>query len=112
MEYTLQDVLDTLKDRMEEEEKNIEDLTNRISNNEVQAVTALSSEEEIRKKNKSLIQRLITEIQQLQFQDFPIPRTSDLHAEVFREMEDEVHDMQMVLDKLERMLTDIQEDII
>lgn len=110
MEYSLQDVLDTLKDKKDEQKKNIEDLTNRISNNEVYAVQASSSAEDLKIKREILLQKMITEIRQTQPENYPIPRTCDLHAELFREMEDEIQEMQMVLDKLEKTLSDIQED--
>ncbi|XP_011146565.1 uncharacterized protein LOC105187448 isoform X2 [Harpegnathos saltator] len=111
MEYSLQDTLDTLEDKKDERKKTIEDLTNRISNNEVCAIQASSSTEDLRRKKESILQRLIGEVQQIQPENYTILKTPDSHAEVFREMEDEIQDMQLILNKLEKTLTDIQDDI-
>lgn len=111
MEYTLQDVLDALQEIKETQERKVEDLTNIISNNVIHAIKTSSSAEDIRIKNEMLLQRLIKEVKQIQPENYPIPRTSDLHTEVFREMEDEIQDMQEMLKKLEKRLNNIQEDI-
>lgn len=111
MEYTLKDALDTLVEKSNEQEKKIEDLTIRISNNEVNVVQASSSTEDLRIRERKLLEKYLKEVQKLQPQDYAIPRTPELHVEVFQNMEAEVKDMQMVLDKLEKTLSDIQEDI-
>ncbi|XP_014469635.1 PREDICTED: uncharacterized protein LOC106741803 [Dinoponera quadriceps] len=111
MEYTLQDALGTLKDKKDEQEKNIEELTNIMSNNEVQALQASISNEDLQKKRLRILQSLMTEIQQLQLQDFPVLRTNDMHTEVVKDMENEIQNMHEMLKIFEKTLLDIQEDI-
>lgn len=111
MEYTLEDAFETLKDKKTEQEKNIEDLTNRISNNVIYSLKESSSLEDVRKKQDNLYQSLLQEIEQVQPEDYPIPRTSDLRTEVMTEMEEEIQDMQQLLNNLEEKFTEIQDDI-
>jgi len=111
MEYTLEDAFETLKDRKAEQEKNIEDLINKISNNEIFALKPSNSLEDVKMKQDKLHQSLRKEIQQMVPEDYPIPRTSDLRVEVMTEMEEEIHNMQELLNSLQKRLSDIQEDI-
>lgn len=111
MEYTLDDAFDTLVEKMNECEKNIEDFTNRISNNEVNAVQATSSREDLRTRGDMLLQKYLKEVLNLQPQDYAVPRTVELHAEVFRDLESEIKDMQFILNKLDKTLLDIQADM-
>lgn len=111
MEYTLEDALETLKDRKIEQGKSIEDLINKISNNEVFSLKSSSSLEDIKMKQEKLCQSLLKEIQQVEPEDYPIPRTSDLRVEVMTEMEREISDMQELYSSLKQKLSDIQEDI-
>lgn len=111
MEYTLEDAFETLKDKKVEREKNLEDLTNTISNNEAYALKSTSSAEDVKIKQDRLYQNLLKEIQQVEPQDYPIPRTSDLRMEVMTEMEEEIRDMQQHLSSLEKKLSDVQKDI-
>ncbi|XP_070157630.1 uncharacterized protein PF3D7_1120000 [Polyergus mexicanus] len=112
MEYTLEDAFETLKDKKIEQEKKIEDLINKISNNEVFTLKPSSSLEDVKMKQKRLCQSLFKEIQQVEPEDYPILRTSDLRVEVMIEMEEEIRDMQDLLNSLKQKLSDIQEDII
>jgi len=80
MEYTLEDAFETLKDRKAEQEKNIEDLINKISNNEIFALKPSNSLEDVKMKQDKLHQSLRKEIQQMVPKDYPIPRTSDLRV--------------------------------
>ncbi|EZA55914.1 hypothetical protein DMN91_010633 [Ooceraea biroi] len=111
MEYTLEDAFETLKDKRAEREKNIEDLTNIISNNEAYVLKPSTSLEDVKTKQNRLRESLLREIQQVEPENYPIPRTSDLRVEVMTEMEEEIRDMQKLLDSLERNLSTIQEDI-
>ncbi|KMQ87550.1 hypothetical protein RF55_13132 [Lasius niger] len=111
MEYTLEDALETLKDKKIEQGKSIEDLINKISNNEVFSLKSSSSLEDIKMKQEKLCQSLLKEIQQVEPEDYPIPRTSDLRVEVMTEMEREISDMQELHNSLKQKLSDIQEDI-
>ncbi|CAL1679382.1 unnamed protein product [Lasius platythorax] len=111
MEYTLEDALETLKDKKIEQGKSIEDLINKISNNEVFSLKSSSSLEDIKMKQEKLCQSLLKEIQQVEPEDYPIPRTSDLRVEVMTEMEREISDMQELHNNLKQKLSDIQEDI-
>lgn len=111
MEYTLEDAFETLKDKKVEQEKNMEDLINRISNNEIYSVKPSSSVEDIKMKQNRLYQSLLNEIEQVEFQDYPIPRTCDLRLEVIMEMEEEIQDMRQLLNNLENKLSNIQNDI-
>ncbi|XP_029178772.1 uncharacterized protein LOC114946451 isoform X2 [Nylanderia fulva] len=111
MEYTLEDALDTLMDKKIKQEKNIEDLINKISNNEVFSLKSSSTLEDIKIKQEELYQSLLKEIEQVEPEDYPIPRTSDLRVEVLNEMEKEIYDMQKLHKNLEQKLSDIQEDI-
>lgn len=112
MEYTLEDAFETLKDKKIEQEKKIEDLINKISNNEVFTLKPSSSLEDVKMKQKRLCQSLLKEIQQVEPEDYPILRTSDLHVEVMTEMEEEIRNMQELLNSLKQKLSGIQEDII
>lgn len=112
MEYTLEDALETLKDKKIEQEKNLEDLINKISNNEVLSLKSSSSLEDIKIKQEKLCKSLLKEIQQVEPEDYPIPRTSDLRVEVITEMEKEICDMQKLHKSLEQKLSDIKEDIV
>lgn len=112
MEYTLEDAFETLKDKKAEQEKNIEDLINKISNNRAFTLNSSSSLEDVRMKQDRLQQSLRKEIQQVEPEDYPILRTSDLRVEVMTEMETEIHDMQELLNSLQQKLSDIQEDIV
>lgn len=111
MEYTLEDAFETLKDKKAEQEKNIEDLIAKISNNEVFALKPSTSLEDVRMKEDRLHQSLLKEIQQVEPEDYPILRTSDLRLEVMTEMETEIRDMQELLKNLQQRFSDIQEDI-
>jgi len=111
MEYTLEDAFETLKDKKAEQEKNIEDLINKISNNRAFSLNSSNSLEDVRMKQDKLQQSLRKEIQQVEPEDYPILRTSDLRVEVMTEMEAEIHDMQELLNSLQQRLSDIQEDI-
>lgn len=111
MEYTLEDAFETLKDKKVEQEKNIEDLINKISNNEVFALKSSSSMEDVRMRQDRLHQSLRKEIQQVQPENYPILRTSDLRVEVMTEMETEIRDMQELLNSLQQKLSEIQADI-
>ncbi|XP_012527437.1 uncharacterized protein LOC105831678 [Monomorium pharaonis] len=112
MEYTLEDAFETLKEKKAEQEKNIEDLIAKISNNEVFTLKPNNSLEDVRMKQDKLHQSLRKEIQQVEPEDYPILRTSDLRMEVMTEMEVEIRDMQELLNSLQRKLSNIQEDII
>ncbi|XP_029680256.1 uncharacterized protein LOC115245900 isoform X2 [Formica exsecta] len=112
MEYTLEDAFETLKDKKIEQEKKIEDLINKISNNEVFTLKPSSSLEDVKMKQKRLCQSLLKEIQQVEPEDYPILRTSDLRVEVMTEMEEEIRNMQELLNNLKQKLSGIQEDII
>ncbi|KAM0728876.1 hypothetical protein ACS0PU_004230 [Formica fusca] len=112
MEYTLEDAFETLKDKKIEQEKKIEDLINKISNNEVFTLKQSSSLEDVKMKQKRLCQSLLKEIQQVEPEDYPILRTSDLRVEVMTEMEEEIRNMQELLNSLKQKLSGIQEDII
>ncbi|KAL6261221.1 hypothetical protein P5V15_008746 [Pogonomyrmex californicus] len=111
MEYTLEDAFDTLKDKKIEQKKNIEDLINKISNNEVFSLKSTSSLEDVKKKQNKFYESLKKEIQQVEPEDYPILRTSDIHVEVITEMEAEIHNMQELLSNLQQKLSDIQNDI-
>lgn len=112
MEYTLEDAFETLKDKETRRVKDIEDLTNVISNNEVYTLKTSSSSEEVKIKQNRLRQKLLQEIEQVEVpEDYPVPRTSDLRVEVITEMEDEIRDMEKLLGSLEHKLSGIQEDI-
>lgn len=111
MEYTLDDAYETLKGKKVELEKNIEELIHIISNNKVLTITSSSSEEDVTLRQDQLKQNLLKEIEQMQPDDYPIPRTSDLHVEVMREMEEEIHNMQRLHASLQKKLADIQEDM-
>lgn len=112
MEYTLEDAFEVLKSKKAELEKSIEDLISKISNNEVLSLKPSISQEELRTKQNKLEQSLRREIQRVEPEDYPIPRTSDLRLEVMTEMEEAVRDMQDLLGSTQRRLTDIQEDIV
>lgn len=111
MEYTLDDAYETLKGKKAELEKNIEELIHMISNNKVLTITSSSSEEDVTLRQDQLKQNLLKEIEQMQPDDYPIPRTSDLHVEVMREMEEEIHNMQRLHASLQKKLADIQENM-
>ncbi|XP_072762062.1 uncharacterized protein [Anoplolepis gracilipes] len=111
MEYTLEDAFEMLKDKKIEQEKNIEDLINKISNNEIFTLKPSSSLEDVKIKQERLCQSLLKDIQQIKPEDYPILRTSDLRIEVMTEMEEEIRDMQELLNNLKQKLSDIQEDI-
>ncbi|XP_011633678.1 uncharacterized protein LOC105424891 [Pogonomyrmex barbatus] len=111
MEYTLEDAFDTLKDKKAEQKKNIEDLINKISNNEVFSLKSTSSLEDVKKKQNKFYESLKKEIQQVEPEDYPILRTSDIRVEVITEMEAEIHNMQELLSNLQQKLSDIQNDI-
>lgn len=111
MEYTLEDAFETLRDKKAEQEKNIEDLINKISNNEIFAVKPSNSLEDVRMRQDRLQKSLQKEIQQVQPENYPILRTSDLRVEVMTEMEAEIRDMQELLNSLQQKLSDIQADI-
>lgn len=113
MEYTLEDAFETLKDKKIKQEKNIEELINKISNNEIFTLksSSVSSFEAVKIKQKKLHQSLLTEIQQVEPEDYPILRTSDLRIEVMTEIEEEICDMQELLNYLKCKLSDIEEDI-
>lgn len=112
MEYTLEDAFETLKDKKAEQEKSIEDLINKISNNEVFSLKPTSSQEDVRMRQDKLYQSLRKELQRVEPEDYPILRTSDSRLEVMTEMEAEIHDMQELLDSMQRKLSNIQEDIV
>ncbi|XP_011172002.1 uncharacterized protein LOC105204573 [Solenopsis invicta] len=112
MEYTLEDALATLKEKKAEQEKSIEDIIKWMSNNEVFALKPTSSLEDVRIKQDRLHQSLRKEIQQVEPENYPILRTSDMRMEVMAEMETEICDMQELLNSLQGKLSDIQEDII
>lgn len=113
MEYTLEDAFETLKDKKIEREKNIEELINKISNNKIFTLKpSVSSFEDVKMKQEKLYQSLLKEIQQIEPEDYPILRTSDLCVEVMTEMEEEICDMQELLNSLKCNLSDIKEDII
>lgn len=112
MEYTLEDAFETLRDKKIEQEKKMEDLINKISNNEVFTLKSLSSLEDVKMKQKRLCQSLLKEIQQIEPEDYPILRTSDLRVEIMAEMEEEIRNMQELLNSLKQKLSGIQEDII
>lgn len=111
MEYTLEDAFESLVERKKEQEKNIEDLINKLSNNEIFTIKSSTSLDDMRIKQNKLHESLRKEIQQVEPKDYPILRTSDLHAEVIIELEAEIHDMQKLLNNLQQKLSDIQEDI-
>lgn len=112
MEYTLEDAFETLKDKKAEQEKNIEDLINKISNNEVFSLKPSSSLEDVRMRQDRLKQSLRKEIQRVEPEDYPIVRTSDLRVEMMTEMEAEIRDMQELLNNFQQKLSDIQKDIV
>jgi hypothetical protein len=112
MEYTLEDAFETLKEKKAEQEKNIEDIITWISNNEVFALKPTSSLEDVRIKQDKLHQSLREEIRQVELEDYPVLRTSDMRMEVMAEMETEICDMQELLNSLQKKLSDIEEDIV
>lgn len=107
----MEDAFETLKDKKEVQERNIEDLINKISNNEVFSLKPSSSLEDVRMRQDKLHQSLQREIQRIEPEDYPILRTSDLRLEVMTEMEEEIHNMQELFNSLQQKLSDIQEDI-
>ncbi|KYN00765.1 PREDICTED: uncharacterized protein LOC108775633 [Cyphomyrmex costatus] len=109
MEYTLEDAFDSLVERQRKIEDTIEDLIDKISNNEVFTV---NTPEEVRIKQNKLHESLCKKIRQVEPEDYPILRTSDLRSEVIIELEAEIHDMQKLYNKLQEKLSDIQEDIV
>ncbi|KAL0106522.1 hypothetical protein PUN28_016312 [Cardiocondyla obscurior] len=111
MEYTLEDAFETLKGKKAELEKNIDDLINKISNNEVFALKPSSSLEDVKMKQDRLQESLRNEIQPVESADYPILRTSALRLEVITEMEVDINNMQELLNSLQQKLSDIQEDI-
>ncbi|EGI59013.1 PREDICTED: uncharacterized protein LOC105152305 [Acromyrmex echinatior] len=111
MEYTLKDAFELLIERKKEQEKNIEDLINKLSNNEVFTIKSSSSLDDMRIKQNKLHDSLRKEIRQVDPEDYPILRTSDLRAEMLIELEAEIHDMQKLFDNQQQKLSDIQEDI-
>jgi len=112
MEYTLQDAFDTLRDKKAQREKDIEDLTNKISNNQIFSLKPSELLENIRKKQDKLRRTLLKEVQQVEPENYPIPRTSDLREEVMTDLEKQIQNMQNLLGHLELELSQIQEDII
>lgn len=111
MEYTLEDAFEMLEDKKAEQEKKVEDLINRISNNEVFALKPSNSLEDVRTRQNKLHQSLLQEIKQVEPENYPIPRTSDLRVEVMTELEAEIHDMRELFNNLQGQLSDIKEDI-
>ncbi|XP_012060197.1 PREDICTED: uncharacterized protein LOC105623414 [Atta cephalotes] len=111
MEYTLEDAFELLVERKKEQEKNIEDLINKLSNNEVFTIKSSSSLDDMRIRQNKLHDSLCKEIRQVNPEDYPILRTSDLRAEMLIELEAEIYDMQKLLDNQQQKLSDIQEDI-
>ncbi|XP_020285696.1 uncharacterized protein LOC109855641 isoform X2 [Pseudomyrmex gracilis] len=111
MEYTLNDAYETLKDKRAELEKDLEELIHKISNNEVLTINSSSSGDDVRLRQDQLEQNLLKEIQQMQPENYPIPRTSDLRTEVMKEIEEEIHNMQGLYVSLEERLSDVQENI-
>jgi len=111
MEYTLEDAFELLVERKKEQEKNIEDLINKLSNNEVFTIKSSSSLDDMRIRQNKLHDSLCKEIRQVDPEDYPILRTSDLRAEMLIELEAEIYDMQKLLDNQQQKLSDIQEDI-
>ncbi|XP_011881269.1 PREDICTED: uncharacterized protein LOC105569422 [Vollenhovia emeryi] len=112
MEYTLDDALGALREKKAEQERIIDDLINKISNNEVFTLKPSSSLEDVKVKQDRLHESLRKEVLQVQPEDYPIPRTSDLRVEVMTEMEAGIREMQEVLDNLQRSLSSIQEDVV
>lgn len=113
MEYTLEDAFETLKDKKIEREKNLEDLINKISNNEIFTLKSsnVSLFDDVKMKQEKLYQTLLKEIQQIDPEDYPILRTSDLRVEVMTEMEEEICNMQELLNSLKCDFSDIKENI-
>lgn len=111
MEYTLEDALALLQKRKTEQEKNIEDLTNILANNETFTLNESTSSEDVKTKQEKLRQILLEEIQQIEFKDNPILRTPDARLEVMTDIEKNIQDMQELLENLQQKLSDIQKDI-
>lgn len=111
MEYTLEDAFETLKDAQAERRKEIEDLINAISNNDPVAFNKSCSPEDVRTKQHKLCKNLVNQVIREEPKDYPVPKTSDLHVQVLRELEEETRNAQRLLDKMMSNLSDVNEDI-
>ncbi|KOX74565.1 hypothetical protein WN51_00520 [Melipona quadrifasciata] len=112
MEYTLQDAFETLKESQVERQKEIEDLTNVIPNNFRQvALQKTCNSEDVKNKQHKLCKSLLNQVLLEEPKDYPVPETSDLHAEVLAELEKEVQNARQLFERMKTQLSDIKNDI-
>ncbi|XP_043258727.1 uncharacterized protein LOC122400977 [Colletes gigas] len=111
MEYTLDDAFQTLKDIQSERTKEIEDLIDTLSENSPVSFKRNSNLEEIRKKQHKCCKHLLNQVFEEKPKDFPILKTSDLHVEVLKELEEEVQTAKKFLESLQEYQSFIEDDI-
>ena len=112
MEYTLQDAFETLKESQMERQKEIEDLTNVIPNNFRQvALQKTCNSEDVKNKQHKLCKSLLNQVLLEEPKDYPVPRTSDLHAEVLTDLEKEVQNAYQLFERMKTQHSDIKDDI-
>ncbi|CAD1475617.1 unnamed protein product [Heterotrigona itama] len=112
MEYTLQDAFETLKESQTERRKEIEDLTNVIPNNFRQvALQKTCNSEDVRNKQHKLCKNLLDKVCLEEPKDYPVPKTSDLHAEVLADLEKEVQSAYQLFEHMKTQLSNVKDDI-
>lgn len=111
MEYTLEDALAALQDTQRERQQEIEDLGSVILNSGPAALSRSATPEEIQTKQQRMRHSLLNQVLKEGPRDYPVPKTSDLHVEALRELEEEVWNAQQLFEKTKAHLADINEDI-
>ncbi|XP_053983929.1 uncharacterized protein LOC128879104 [Hylaeus volcanicus] len=111
MEYTLEDAFETLKDAKTERVREIEDLIDALSMNDLTAYKEDIDSENIRINQHKYCQHLLNQVLKERPKDYPVLKTSDLHVEVLKELEEEVQTTQKLLESLRENLSYINDDI-
>ncbi|XP_012270690.1 uncharacterized protein LOC105694519 [Orussus abietinus] len=111
VEFTLEDVYESLKDIKKERLQELETLVDANLNNEA-AIISPKDIEKIKKKQVRLFQCLSERLEKECPKDYPILKTSDLYVETIKELEKEVQDMQGYLEKMQNELKESKDDIV
>lgn len=111
IEFTLEDVYDTLHEAKKEREQEIENLLSAELNNVHVTLNETITHTEALKKQQQLVHSLLNQIKKERPNDYPVAQTSDIYIQVINEMENEVHDMQELFLKRKEELKEVQDNI-
>lgn len=110
-EFTLEDTYDLLKDVKEEKQNEIDELTEAIRNNKVSTLGPNVTIDSIVQKQLEVLEALEKLVKEKDPKNFPILKSADLYSTAIQGLEDEVHNMDVLLKRMQSEVSTLKADV-